>query len=157
MDADWSEDAEDEWEFGGQSVFFRWGSFSEITNPELDLIFELVCYCEVKKKLLALSVSYAELPVSNLKRETFTLDLFGGGPQKPVEIEKEDIRSERKTFLGKIQRAFSSSVKSRLELEVSLPGGKYTNSLLALPDRCLVPKWAANFWKGYREYFAFLS
>ena len=70
---------EDEWNFKGQSLFLRWGSFDAL-DSSVDLIIELICYTEVKKKLLAMSVCYTEVKLSTLKRETLTLNLLGGGP-----------------------------------------------------------------------------
>ena len=54
--AEWSEENEDEWTFGGQSFFLRWGSYAIESDPALELIFELTCYCELKKKLVAMNV-----------------------------------------------------------------------------------------------------
>jgi hypothetical protein len=52
-------------------------------------------------------------------------------------------------------KSLSSAIKSQILIEVNriqMPSPVF--SVLAMPNRVLLPRWALNFWRAYREYFS---
>jgi len=127
VDAEWDENMEDQWnvnkdtEIGTNPIAFKWSRTEEIS--EIKLIFEFVLGIKKAGKILEVSNGWAELPLENLRNDQeFTLPLKAGTPQKPLDIDPKEVRTDRKGFFSTIAKALGSKINSQITLHIrSLP------------------------------------
>ncbi|CAD8196479.1 unnamed protein product [Paramecium pentaurelia] len=156
--AQWNSEYEDRWIFDSaameQAMYLRWGNFDEKMDNMTELVFEFITYSTNKGRLIQISCAYGSIPVYQLKPGKQLLELKGGAPLKDITIDKKDIRTNRNGWRSVI-KALSSNIKSQLTIEVVKLTPQTIFKLSALPNKCLLNKWALGMQSAFREYFAY--
>ncbi|CAD8210763.1 unnamed protein product [Paramecium octaurelia] len=156
--AQWNSEYEDRWIFDSaameQAMYLRWGNFDEKMDNMIELIFEFITYSTNKGRLIQISCAYGSIPVYQLKPGKQLLELKGGAPLKDITIDKKDIRTNRSGWRS-VVKALSSNIKSQLVVEVVKLTPQTIFKLSALPNKCLLNKWALGMQSAFREYFAY--
>lgn len=73
---------------------------------------------------------------------------------KEITIDKKDIRTNR-TGWRSVVKTLSSNIKSQLLIECYKVNVTQLQKISALPNRCILNKWAVGMQAGYREYYAY--
>lgn len=176
--ADWRSDYEDRWTFNssnhgdsGQSNWKVYGSKSaknsdfilRFTNlkpddreiDNLQLIFEFVVYIVYKETELQMTCGWASADLSDMLKPTeLNLQLNGGSPKADIKIKEEDVRTERKTFMGRMGKLFSK-VSSNLRIKVKPTdklGKKTLEDIDMLPKRGLFKVNSIKMMTAFRCY-----
>lgn len=122
VEAEWDQQHETTWSFnrdrevGTNPVVFRWTRGDTVN---VKLIFEFVL--EVKKhgKVFQASNGWAGIYLDKLNATTeYTLDLKGGTPQKPVELEASMKFVDKGASMSNITKALISEHKSQITIMV---------------------------------------
>ncbi|CAD8122209.1 unnamed protein product [Paramecium sonneborni] len=156
--ATWNPEYEDRWVFEQpameQAILMRWGNFDDKLDNLKELVFEFITYSVNKGRIIQISCAYGSIPVYQLKPGKQILDLKGGAPLKDITIDKKDIRTNRNGWRS-VVKALSSNIKSQLILEVFKLSPQMIAKISALPNKCLLNKWALGMQSAFREYFAY--
>ncbi|CAK68317.1 unnamed protein product (macronuclear) [Paramecium tetraurelia] len=156
--AAWNPEYEDRWVFEQpameQAILMRWGNFDEKLDNLKEMVFEFITYSVNKGRLIQISCAYGSIPVYQLKPGKQILELKGGAPLKDITIDKKDIRTNRNGWRS-VVKALSSNIKSQLILEVMKLPPLMVQKISALPNKCMLNKWALSMQSAFREYFAY--
>lgn len=123
----WREDYEDRWYFpkdpeaGKNEFIMRMAEYKERASSGLALVFEFVMYFVHKKQELQMSCGWASIDFEAvLSTGEIVIPLKGGSPKANIGINPNDIRTTRKTFMGKMGRLMGSKVRSELIVRAKL-------------------------------------
>lgn len=119
----------------------RWGNFDEKMDNLKEMVFEFITYSVNKGRLIQISCAYGSIPVYQLKPGKQIIELKGGAPLKDITIDKKDIRTNRNGWRS-VVKALSSNIKSQLTLEVMKLPPQMVQKISALPNKCMLNKWA---------------
>ena len=103
-----------------------------------------------------MSCGYGLVRLNDLtKSGSLLCPLQGGEPNKLVNIDKTDVRTNREGWRA-VVKALTPSIKTCLKCEVFTKLDKKTiEDLSIMPSRVLINKPSLPFLKLYREYFGY--
>ncbi len=115
---------------GSNPVVFKWST--ALVGQALiqtKLILELILTIRYDRietlldrkenKLVEVSNGWAEVSIEQLKTDKeYTLEIKAGTPSKPLGLDPQDVRADRKGFFSTISRALGAHVSSQLNVHV---------------------------------------